>query len=41
MVDEKVDRAVRRLQAKLITERNTSVSYSSVIGEILSVKFKL
>ncbi len=41
MVDDANDRKVRIKQSKLIAQKNKSVSYSSVINDVLYGKYKL
>ena len=40
MLEEELDKKVRLLQAKLIREEAKSVSFSSVINNILAKEFK-
>jgi hypothetical protein len=40
MVNEDVDKKLRQIQAKLIQESSSSVSYSKVLNEILRKNLK-
>jgi predicted transcriptional regulator len=40
MIDDDLDRKLRVLQAKAIQKRSTSVSYSSIINEMLRKNLK-
>lgn len=41
MVDDEIDKRLRSLQSKLIKKSSSSVSYSSVIMDVLDGKYKL
>jgi len=40
MIDEGIDKKLRLIQAKQISKTNSSVSYSSVINEVLRRQLK-
>ncbi|MFB5607184.1 MAG: hypothetical protein ACE5RI_03380 [Candidatus Nitrosomaritimum yanchengensis] len=40
MIDDDLDKKLRQLQAKLIQESSSSVSYSHVINDLLRKKLK-
>ncbi len=41
MVNSELDKKLRRKQAKLIEKLNKTISYSSVVNDVLSGKYKL
>ena len=41
MISEDLDKKVRRKQARLIQEKTTSISYSSVINDVLRGDYKI
>ena len=40
MIDDDLDKKLRLLQAKEISKRNTSVSYSNIINDVIRKKLK-
>ena len=41
MIDEEVDKKIRKLQAKLIANSSTSVSFSKVIDDLLKKQLRM